>query len=390
MLGCGRRRVALLTALAALLVPAGAAQAQLAERPVSDFAGVMVDGPLIAGHADIASEAAVMSGVGIGHARIAMYWREIEPVEGGPLLWGDFDRMVGALAQRGIQVLPVVMRAPGWATGGDEREGAIPDTAAYARFAAQAVRRYGPAGTFWAENPSIHRRPMRDWQIWNEPHHKSSWAIHPDFMASYLTLLRGARAAIKAADPGARIVLGGLTEGPWYELERLYGAGARGAFDVVAIHPYRTTPAQIIRVVRETRRVMTRYGDGALPMFITEMTFTSSKGFVEDLPIFTDEAGQAELLKQLMVRLLAVRHALGIERAYWFTWLSPPPGSHLIWHYAGLRRLAWDRTVVSKPALEALRRVLMTSRVLAANRARARAHIVRVAHAHATSLRRKP
>ena len=62
------------------------------------------------------------------------------------------------------------------------------------------VARYGPAGTLWAERPDLPRLPIRAWQVWNEPNLTRYWSQQP-FARSYVTLLRAAHAAVRAADP---------------------------------------------------------------------------------------------------------------------------------------------------------------------------------------------
>src|SRR5205085_8385259 len=107
----------------------------------------------------------------------------------------------------------------------------------YADFLTAAIGRYGPKGTLWAEHPEVARRPIRDWQVWNEPSHEGFWSIQP-FAERYVSLLRAARTAIKSADPGGRVVLAGLVYDSWTQLGLLYKAGARGLFDVLSLHPY--------------------------------------------------------------------------------------------------------------------------------------------------------
>src|SRR5437762_133142 len=79
------------------------------------------------------------------------------------------------------------------------------DVAAYAAYCAALVRRYGPAGTFWAEHPSTPRLVIRAWQIWNEPNLPVYWTTQP-FATGYVRLLKAARKAIKAVDRGSTIV----------------------------------------------------------------------------------------------------------------------------------------------------------------------------------------
>lgn len=342
-------------ALLALLVLAPAPGAEAQTRPLRDALGVMVDGPMLDGTVDLDGEARRIDAIGFGHVRLGIYWSDVERWPGRPQEWAKYDRLIGAFARRGVHVLPVLLRAPLWATGGVFDEGAVPDNDAFGRFAASAVARYGRTGAFWRENPQIPGTPITDWQIWNEPHFPAQWKIQPEFAPSYVAMVRAARTAIKGVDPQARIVLGGLSGAPWWELERIYRAGGKGTFDVVAIHPYRDTPGLVIQAARATRRMMNRFGDGQMPIMITEVTRSSSQGYVEDHPLYGDETDQAVWLTQLLSKFERYRHALGIERMFWFTWMSPPVGGDLIWEYAGLRRRESDGRVVDKPALGAMR-----------------------------------
>ena len=36
-------------------------------------------------------------------------------------------------------------------------------------------KRYGPRGSWWQDHPDVPKRPIRTWQIWNEPHLRFQW-----------------------------------------------------------------------------------------------------------------------------------------------------------------------------------------------------------------------
>ncbi len=154
----------LLAALALSLVPAATSHARV---PASFF-GVMADGPLLGPQADLGAEARLMRRAGVGSMRVAFYWRDLQP-QPGPVAWAQTDRIVEAAARARVRVLPILVRAPGWAAGGDEREGAVPAADQYGAWVGEVVRRYGPSGSFWAENPGVPKTPVRQWQVWNEP-----------------------------------------------------------------------------------------------------------------------------------------------------------------------------------------------------------------------------
>ena len=60
----------------------------------------------------------------------------------------------------------------------------------YAKYASELVRRYGPRGYFWRRNPSLPKRPIRTWQIWNEPHLQYQLLPHRGWLKRYGELLR--------------------------------------------------------------------------------------------------------------------------------------------------------------------------------------------------------
>src|SRR5215211_8964995 len=57
----------------------------------------------------------------------------------------------------------------------------------------------------------------------------------------YTQLLESAYGAVKAIDPSSLVVYGGLAYSDYAFVERSYAAGAKGFFDVMAVHPYMRT-----------------------------------------------------------------------------------------------------------------------------------------------------
>jgi hypothetical protein len=342
-------RVCLLVlALCALL----AAPAHAADRKVPQgWLGVVADGPLLAQHTD---EWDGMVGAGVESVRTAVRWYELQPADAPP----DFtalDALVAAAAGRGLAVLPVVAGTPGWAAKvpGDITSPPA-DPASYGRFLTALVARYGPAGTLWAERPDLPRIPIRAWQVWNEPNLTRYWAEQP-FARPYVTLLRAARSALRAADPGATVVLAGLPNESWTALRQIYEAGGRGQFDAVALHPYTRYPRDVVRTVAYARREMRKRGDGRLPVWVTELSWPAAKGKV-DRPVGFEvsDKGQAARLGEALKKLAKARKRLRIARVFWYTWLSSEAGPSAF-DWSGLRRERAGGSV-SAPALTVFRR----------------------------------
>ena len=146
------------------------------------------------------------------------------------------DRLVAAAARHRISVLANVLLTPRWAS---DRPSSPKfayyqprNPAFFAEFMTAVIGRYGPQGSFWSENPTIPRTPVRQWQIWNEQRATVFWATRP-WAPTYTRLLRAAYPAIHRADRGAKVVagsfvaLGGVST-QWGQARQLYEA-ARGA-----------------------------------------------------------------------------------------------------------------------------------------------------------------
>ena len=340
--------VALLLSLAVL--PGASASAAVPR----SFFGVMADGPLLDGRAKLGPEMKLMRSSNVGSIRAAFYWRTMQPLRNTAVNFEGTDPIVAAAAQAGLDVMPVLVRAPSWATGGNDHTGAVPkDPQDYARFTADVARRYGPGGTFWAENPAIPARPIRTWQIWNEPDIQAYWLDQP-FDAGYVELLRAAKTSIEQVDPGATIVMAGLTNRSWEALPRLYRRGAKDAFDVAAIHPFSKRVQNVAKIVRLVRAAMAKHGDADKPLMLSEVSWSSGKGrSTHNFGWEETEEGQADRVREVLPMLARMRAKSRLAGVFWYTWLSPTLGSADSFNYSGLRRLQRGGKTMSKPALRA-------------------------------------
>ena len=318
-----------------LMIVASASAASTASPPVaispvpkvpSSFVGVNVDGPLAGGQPNLPQAMSTMVGTGVASVRVAFNWAAAQPTEGGPYDFSATDMIVGDAAQEGLTVLPAVLYTPYW----DARPNpagtiAIPqDDAPYAAYLSALVGRYGPSGSYWAENPSLPKRPIREWQIWNEPNFTYYWPTRP-FAPSYMALVKAAHTAIKRADPGAQVVLAGMPNDAWNYLQKIYNVPhARRYFEVVAVHPYTVIPSNVIVFVQKMRAVMKRNGDAGKPIIITEMGWNSSVGHTpsDNYCCQSTAARQAAKVTAVLPLLARDRTALKLQAFYYYTWAS--------------------------------------------------------------------
>jgi hypothetical protein len=343
-----------LAVLLCLLLPAAASAAP--RKVPQGWLGVVADGPLTApGFPQ--HEWDLLATNGAESVRTAFYWREIQPSGSADADFSRTDPVVQAAAQRGLSVLPVLQGTPAWAARNPGDQASPPrDPADFARLLTSLVTRYGPQGSFWGEHPQLPRRPVSDWQIWNEPNLTRYWNVAP-WAPTYVSLLKAANAALKAADPSSRTILAGLPNESWLALRAIYKEGGHGAFDVVALHPYTGRPSNVVKLVRFARREMRPRGDSRMPVWVTELSWPAALGKTHTTAGFeTSERGQATRLASGLALLAHERRALRIGRVYWYTWLSAEGSSPSSFDYSGLRRLRHGR-IVTAPSLAAFRRV---------------------------------
>ena len=203
-------------------------------------------------------------------ARWGFRWSEVEK-EKGTFKWQVTDETIGALANRGIRILPVVAGSPAWAA---RTYGSPPLKTHAARqgwraFLRAAVERYGPRGKYWT-SPSLYRhafpgakpKPIKAWQIWNEQNIKGG----PQYVKprKYQKLVKLAHHSIMKVDPKAEIVLGGMPgyvrTHAWVYLKKLYKHERfRRKFDAVALHPYAPDVGHVLVQIDRMRQVMKRH-----------------------------------------------------------------------------------------------------------------------------------
>lgn len=257
----------------------------------------------------------------VGRMRIFIDWRQVEPAPGA---W-DFsapDALIGAAAERGIEVMPDLNGVPAWIGGG---EAAAPHDArqrrGWLRFVRRAVRRYGPQGEFWRGR--ARPLPVHRWQVWNEPNFLLFWQPRPE-PRRYARLLGETARAIHRLDRDAVIVAAGVApvEGgmqPGEFLRKMYAApGARRSFDVAALHPYSSSLASLTYQVRQARAVMAAAGDAATPLQISEIGVGS--GPPSESSFNRGPRGQARFLSRALGLLVAQRRRWRIAEVDWFSW----------------------------------------------------------------------
>ncbi len=313
----------------------------------------------------------LMAAAGLDSVRLLMPWSTIEVVR-GRYEWTGMDALVERSAAAGLTVLPFLSSEPAWAWTLDGHEcstkcvnyapSSPPTRGAFAQFAGAAVRRYGPDGSFWADHPGLQYRPIEVWQIWNEENSPFFYRPRADAYM-YAALLRRAATEIRAADPEAEVVLGGIWSlddtpggviGSARYLRDLYRVGGiEESFDGIAIHPYDGDAAGVLEQVRAVRRVSRRAGDRSVALWVSELGWAASGRRGEAL--VKGRAGQARMLRRVFGRLVSKRQRLQLRGAYWYAWRDTERGTAVCsWcAHSGLL----SRAGIPRPAYHAMRRL---------------------------------
>ena len=244
-----RRLLAALTLATALLVPAAAAPAAV---PGINVTAITADGDPHEGWQRVSDSGArtVRSFADVGALKTT---REFE--------LRKFTAFADKAQARGLRTLLTV-------TGSAGAPSSPHEFAAVAADLATALRGKGV-----------------DYEMWNEPDDSTFWPNGPQ-PAAYAALIKVAYPAIKAADPAATVLVGGLVANDFEFVEALYDNGAQGSFDGVAVHTdtaclttdpreyYREPSGRIGRYsftgYREVRATMLAHGDDK-PIWMTEL-----------------------------------------------------------------------------------------------------------------------
>jgi hypothetical protein len=313
---------------------------------------------------------------GVETIRIPISWPSIQPTKNGEFDWSGLDNQVEGAVSAGIKVVPFLTGAPEWAVpekrvpgaGGLMAPAHLPISGAgrtgWAAFLTAAVARYGPTGNFWSGHSGVPKIPIREWQIWNEPNFK--YFIAKPNPAEYGQLVKISYTALKAADPGAQVILAGLFARPkgsrtpagkhkslnWYAsdfVSQMYKTtpAIKARFNGAALHPYTIYAKELPGVIEEFRKVLAVNKDGGKGLYITELGWSSGKASSGNL-FAKGPAGQARELRTAFTKLRSKQAKWRLKSVYWFS-VDDAPGACNFCDHSGL----FEKGFRPKPAWSA-------------------------------------
>lgn len=322
------------------------AQATAPPAPTGPIFGVQIS------RGAVGASIGALAGIGGRLVRFDMLqWDQIEPRRGErnwQALAGPEAELAAISAAGGVPMV-IIRGAPPWAQAVQDKAcGPIRDEAleAFADFVAEAVRRYS--------RPPYN---VRYWEFGNEPDAAyqllsgdavfGCWGDQNDPLfggAAYARMLKAVYPAVKAANPEARVVIGGLlldcdpggpqpcTAGRFIEGVLANGGGA--AFDILAYHSYTYWGP----VTRDWDLIFPKWSHrGGILLGKAAFLRETMQRFGIDKPLLMNEGaflcyrndpncapqGFEEAKANYLARLFARAHQLGLYGALWYTLEGP-------------------------------------------------------------------
>jgi hypothetical protein len=209
-----------------------------------------------------------------------MNWKDsVEPSDDlyNPIKQNTFDRAVDLAHDAGYKVLVTVQKSPSWANGGADETSPPADSAELAEYMGFLAGRYSGE--------------VQAYEVWAEPNNLAAWPLGPN-PVEYAWMLRTVAPSIRAADPGAKVVFGGLLGNDYAYLEQAYAAmpDIGDYFDVMATHAYVDSAqspeaawlddagrlgAGVFSAYREVRATMQAHGDPK-PIWLTQFGWSTT------------------------------------------------------------------------------------------------------------------
>jgi hypothetical protein len=277
--------------------------------------------------------------------RYGLSWPGVQPnagtctSAGGACNWSFPDSQVGATAANGMESMLGVYGSPSFVESIPQKP-PTSNIAAWEQFIAAAAERYGPGGTYWSGpyqaqfGAGAPVKPVRTWQIWNEPSSFQFFKPKPN-VKKYAKILVPASKAIRSADKKATVLTGGMfpDTGPkgipiQKYLTSLYKQKKvkSKTLDGVSVHPYAENAKHLKRQLSTARKAMNKSGGKKDVIWVTEIGYASGGPKKQEV-VKKGEKGQAKAITQAYKFLKKSKGKYKIEGVVYFTWKDAPLSS---------------------------------------------------------------
>jgi polysaccharide biosynthesis protein PslG len=307
---------------------------------------------------EVRRDIALLKRAGVHLLRVSIGWDGVEP-ERDHYELAFWDAFMGEMAAAGIRIIPYVAYTPRWnaaGKGADYWKRPPVDLGQFTEIMGLLAARF--------------RGRVGSWEIWNEPDNLDFWS---GTEADYAALLIAGARGVKAGDPDAKVVLGGIAGHPEFAARVLATPGVAALVDIVNAHAYFETwnpsPLETLpRYVEAFSRALTQPpvptspttmgGSGAArPLWLAEVGYSDYLGAKRPdagRPLFS-HAHTPAFQAVMLVRTVALALARPeVQLFAWYEVKDPAAGAAMIGddNNRHLGVVFADRT--PKPALGAL------------------------------------
>jgi hypothetical protein len=282
----------------------------------------------------------MVSDAGFGWIRQEFPWEDIEIHGKGDFedrrhephrsAWEKYDNIIELASKYDLNIIARLSNPPAWSRAAGDESGSFapPDNLEdYGDFVHAFAERYGDQ--------------IQYYQIWNEPNIYPEWGESPADPEAYTELLKVGYRRIKEADPDAVIIAGSLAAtiemdgyphgmNDFVFLQRMYDAGAKDYFDIMAVQGYglwsgpsdRRMRPRVLNFSRPQyiRDIMIENGDENKPIWMTEMNWNAIPADHPAYPMFgrVTEREQADYAVQAYRRAQAEWPWMGVMNVWFF------------------------------------------------------------------------
>jgi hypothetical protein len=272
---------------------------------------------------------------GFQFVRMDMLWSNVE--RGGRYRFFAYDRLLRALEARGMGVLWILDYGHPDHGGSPPRKRS--DVVAFGRFSAAAAAHFKG-------------RNVR-YEIWNEPNNSQFWGPAPD-ASEYAALLREAVAAIRSADPAAKVSTGGVSGIDQAFLSKVVDPSLTDGLTAIGIHPYPQTKPESIESDLRTLRDWVPHALGErIEIWDTEWGYPSTDA-AKNGNSGGHRTAARTLQAALAVREILTVWAVGLPLAVWYDLRDDGPDTTNPEQNYGLL----DSSGNEKPAMKAMRTLM--------------------------------
>jgi len=268
---------------------------------------------------------------GASWVRAEVYWGYSEPENVAPdeYHWHWTDQILAASIDKDMHLVATIRKAPDWAAPDEDAPINPANLVDFAEYVGELIERYDGDGI----NDAPYHPVILHWEIYNEP----DAGPRPDLNrwgakgAEYAQMLQTIYPVVKAANPDAKILLGGLAY-DWFDdaggpfirsfLDDVLANGGGDYFDIMNFHAYSRNAGewatQGVGIIEKTAFIREKLRSYELdkPIFITESGEHSNNLF--------GQPSSQEQQNRTVVEVFTQAMAADVEALMWFSLADSP------------------------------------------------------------------